>query len=208
VIDQAGFGHPARPIPQEIIPMQPLFVLAQPFKLSKKTAALQRSLNERIESLNARIETHNAAAAAIAGLETSAALLASADRADELRRERLTLLSDEFKLRQELIDYFNACQADKSTAITAACDEEAAAFEEVSAKLVEAGFELIDHPTFGRSVPRQVLLLHPRIREVTGNVRALQAFDYTHEQLNRERIENIHQEASALRTKAAATAAA
>ena len=186
--------------------VQTLPCLAQPFKLGKKTAALQRELNQQIESLNAEIEKHNAALATLANANADELLSDLDERAEDLRRENLRLLGDEFKLRQQLIGYFQAAEADKSAALTRAAEEEATTREEVTARLLDAGFELIQHPTFGRCIKPEVMFLHPRMIACRQEVTHLQHLQIEHATINRERLEKINSEAMAIRSKTVALA--
>jgi hypothetical protein len=190
--------------------MQPILPLAEPFELTKGTKALQKKLNERIDKHNQNVEAFETERKRIedASVEDIAER-GFAAIADVMPRERIDLLSEEFKIRRDLADYFELRARDLEAAITAAGQKKLALRAELREKFLSIGFEDVFVVGLGvRDMPPILYFEHPHHKAAVQELLALEGTraPSPQEAANREALPRLQEEIEGVRRRMLAKA--
>jgi hypothetical protein len=174
--------------------MKAIHTLAQPFKLAKKTAALQRDLNEQIDSFNSELAAHEREVSKLAQASPES-LDANFAAAEELPKRSRELLMAEARLRRSLFPYFELAEADLQMAREKAFEEHQAAREDVATKLIEMGYEKCDLPSSTEpQIHPSLIMMHPRVKNAYVETQRLTSISFDTREYSRNRLRAIDEE--------------
>ncbi len=144
---------------------RPVYTLDMPFELSKKFAATQKKINERVGALETEWADHAKRSEELQQFElTPGAGAALAEAGKAHTTAKLNLLLKERLLRIEIDKFYADCESDLTAARDAAFQAHEAAKVDVRQKLISIGY--IDEMPPGanwKSIEPGHIMHHPRV---------------------------------------------
>ena len=157
--------------------MEMMQTLAQPFALSKATAAKQRKVNARMDAFNEGWSKHLAEMEKLRELEiTKTNAHNIAEVSVQRGREKLLLIVEAKDIRAEIAEIFSDYEPDLAAARNAALAAHEEAQADVRRKLIEIGYiegALAD--SVYPSITPGMIQNHPRVFELRRQTDALQS---------------------------------